>query len=229
MHLSIANYILPWQSIFVLRTTTSQSYRRYPLTRMLGNSGHVRLLRVLLLHGGALSSTRLAAQAGLTPQGVRNVLEDLGLQGAVQVLGSRRTRLFCARPEHPMTAAVASLFTDEREQWESFLSSLRDVLSKQSDVVGAWLYGSVARGEDKPESDVDIAVLLQSGQQSEHVQDELSALERQLNARFSIITLKRGELGKVNPSWWKSLIAEALVLKGRRPEEEWQAKKVARA
>lgn len=196
---------------------------------MLGDSGHVRLLRVLLLHGGALSSTQLAGQAALTPQGVRNVLEDLGLQGAVQVLGSGRTRLFRARPEHPMTAAVASLFTAERAQWESFLSALREVLAKQPDVVGAWLYGSVARGEDEPESDVDIAVLLESGQQAEHVRDEFSALERQVNASFSVITLKRRELAEVNPSWWKSLVAEAVVLKGRRPEEELRAKKAWRA
>lgn len=209
-------------------TAASQSYRRYPLTRMLGDSGHVRLLRVLLLHGGALSSTQLAAQAGLTPQGARNVLEDLGLQGAVEVLGSGRTRLFRVRPEHPMTAAVASLFAAERAQWEGFLSSLREALAKQRDVVGAWLYGSVARGQDRPESDVDIAVLLESGQ-VEHVRDEFSALERRLNASFSIITLKRRELSKVNPSWWKSLVAEALVLKGRRPEEELHAKKVGRA
>jgi len=127
-----------------------------------------------------------------------------------------------------MTAAVASLFTAELAQWESFLSSLREVLAKQPDVLDAWLYGSVARGEDKPESDVDIAVLLESGLPSEHVRDELAALERQLNASFSIITLKRRELAKVDPSWWKSLVAEALVLKGRRPEEEWHAKKVRR-
>lgn len=210
-------------------TAAPQSYRRYPLTRMLGDSGHVRLLRVLLLHGGALSSTQLAAQARLTPQGARNVLEDLGLQGAVQVLGSGRTRLFRARLDHPMTAAVASLFTAERAQWESFLTSLREVLAKQPDVVGAWLYGSVARGEDKPESDVDIAVLLESGRQSEDVRDELSALERQLNASFSIITLKRRELAKVNLSWWRSLVGEALVLKGQRPEEEMRLQKVGRA
>lgn len=196
---------------------------------MLGDSGHVRLLRVLLLHGGALSSTQLAAQAGLTPQGVRNVLEDLGLQGAVQVLGSGRTRLFRVRPEHPMTGAVASLFTAERAQWESFLTSLREVLVKQSDVVGAWLYGSVARGEDGPESDVDIAVLLERDRQSEHIRDEFSMLEQQLNASFSIITLKRRELAKVNRSWWRSLVAEAFVLKGRRPEEELRPKKGARA
>lgn len=210
-------------------TAAPQSYRRYPLTRMLGDSGHVRLLRVLVLHGGALSSTQLAAQARLTPQGVRNILEDLGLQGAVQVLGSGRTRLFRARLDHPMTAAVASLFTAERAQWESFLTSLREVLAKQPDVVGAWLYGSVARGEDKPESDVDIAVLLESGRQSEDVRDELSALERQLNTGFSIITLKRRELAKVNLSWWRSLVGEALVLKGRRPEEELRPQKVGRA
>jgi len=128
-----------------------------------------------------------------------------------------------------MTAAVASLFTAERAQWESFLTSLREVLAKQPDVVGAWLYGSVARGDDKPESDVDIAVLLERGRQSEHVQDDFSALERQLNASFSIITLKRQELAKVDLSWWRSLVAEALVLKGRRPEEELHAKKVGRA
>jgi predicted nucleotidyltransferase len=37
----------------------------------------------------------------------------------------------------------------------------RSVLEEQADVVCAWLYGSRARGTARPDSDVDIAVLLE--------------------------------------------------------------------
>lgn len=196
-----------------------QSYRRYPLTWMLGNTGHVRLLRALVGHGAPRSSVQLAADAGLTPQGARRVLEELAVQRAVEILGSGRARLFGPRTSHAAVIALTQAFDAERSQWVQFLESLRQTVAVLPGVLDAWLYGSVARGDDRPESDVDVALLAASTDVDAIVRERLSELERPLDARFSIITLVREDLSSVQTSWWREVSRDAIVLKGRRPED----------
>lgn len=43
---------------------------------------------------------------------------------------------------------------------DDLLRALSAVLATEPDLVAAWLYGSRARGEERPGSDVDVAVLL---------------------------------------------------------------------
>jgi len=71
------------------------------------------------------------------------------------------------------------------------LLSLREYLASQPDVVAAYVFGSVAQGRARPQSDVDIAVLLTADL------DEEAAL-----------TVGCGWVGRwsaslaVRPTWW---------------------------
>jgi predicted nucleotidyltransferase len=42
-------------------------------------------------------------------------------------------------------------------------NALKGVLAKEKRVKEAWLFGSVARGEEKPASDIDVALLVEKG------------------------------------------------------------------
>jgi len=75
---------------------------RCPLTWLPASGGHVRVLRALLLHGGAQSAAQLAADCAMSARGVRNTLDALFARGVVQVLGPASARLFAPAMDQPL-------------------------------------------------------------------------------------------------------------------------------
>lgn len=199
-----------------------QSHLRYPLTSILGSVGSVRVLRALVADRVPQSAPALAAAAGLTPQGVRLVLDALARQELVIVHGSGRTQLHALNPSHPFANALVALFVEEQRRWETMLESIRDVLVKHgAGVSAAWLYGSVARGEDSPDSDIDIAILARSHAVADRVREDLVPLEDAEKMRISLTALTSKELLALpeHDAWWVNVVREGRVLKGAAPDQ----------
>ncbi len=203
-----------------MRTASGkQSHLRYPLTRLLGSPGNVRVLRVLA--DGLLSSaTQIASAAGLTPQGTRLVLDVLTAQSVVTIKGSARTQLFELAAAHPYRPAILELFKAESAGWENVVLRLRDQLNQQPGVKAAWLYGSVARGEDTPASDIDLALLVTSPKVGDKAREDLMSIEDKLKVRVSVTALTTQDLAALDEGniWWSDVVRDARVLKGVRPE-----------
>lgn len=200
----------------------TQSHLRHPLTGLLGSAGNVRVLRALAMDRAPQSAPQLAATAGLTPQGTRGVLNALVRQRLVKAHGSGRTLLYELNDEHPLASSLASLFQDEQSRWDGLLSSIRDVLERQGAAVSAaWLYGSVARGEDSPASDVDIALVVRSHAVADQVREALMPLEDAQQIRISLTALTAKELAVLpeNDPWWVDVVRDGRVLKGAAPDQ----------
>jgi predicted nucleotidyltransferase len=210
--------------ILIVRTpTTHQSYIRFPLSALLGDTGNVRILRALLTFDGPLSAVQIARQTGLTRQAVYVVLDRLVAQGAVRCLGTPRSRLYEAVAAQPLLVSLKPAFDREREHWKALLTALRDVLEAHVAVRSGWLYGSVARGEDTPESDLDLAVVLSGRGEEEKLRDELDAIGSQFGVALSLVALTQADLVEragQNGSWWAELEHDAQVLKGLSPAGE---------
>jgi predicted nucleotidyltransferase len=188
----------------------------------LGDTGHVRILRVLLLFGGALSIPQIAGETGLTRQAVRFVLDRLITRGAVHAIGTPRSRLYEVTLGDPLVAALQPLFSMERARWETLLSALRDVLSAHTEVRSAWLYGSVARGEDTPTSDLDVTVVVTDNSSEGGLRDDLDGLETRFGIDVSLIVLTSKDIrghGRHDP-WWAGLERDAQILVGLSPADE---------
>jgi len=198
-----------------------QSHLRYPLTRLFGSPGNVRVLRVLA-DGLASSATQIAAEAGLTPQGTRLVLDVLAAQGIVAVQGSARTQLFELATVHPFRQPLLALFQAERAAWEDLVARLRERFKKHAGVQAAWLYGSVARGEDTLASDVDVALLVSSPDVSDQVREDLMPIEDALHVHVSVTALTPQDLAalRADDPWWADVVRDARVLKGGSPAAE---------
>lgn len=193
-----------------------QSHRRFPLTRLLGDSGNLRILRALLEYEAPQSSAQLVRATGMTLPGVLKVLGNLIAQGAVEVHGSGRSRVFSAI-KIPQVEYLKVAFMHERTAWEQFLEVLRATFAKRGDVQAAWMYGSVARGDDGPDSDVDLAVLVKSEAAADRVRDCLHQLEQSLRAHFSVVALTPKNLRTVDATLWAAIVREGRTLKGPEP------------
>jgi predicted nucleotidyltransferase len=208
----------------IVRNSAVQSHLRFPLTRLLGSSGHVRVLRALMVYGAPLSAAQLAADSGLTTRGTRLVLDSLVSQGMISVLGQPRSQVFSVAAQHPLAAALKTLFEEERTRWEALQGALREGLAAQKDVRSAWLYGSVARGEDEPRSDVDIALVVnrEGLDVTDSVREAIQVLGDRLQVHFSTVVLTPADVANLpqDDHWWAEMTQDAKVLKGIGPRQE---------
>ena len=207
-----------------MRTASGlQSHLRYPLTRLFGSPGNVRVLRALSDEVAA-SATQIASSAGLTPQGARLVLDVLGALGIVTVKGSARTQLFELAAVHPFRRPILELFQTERAIWEDLVARLRERLKKRAGVQAAWLYGSVARAEDTPASDIDVALLVSAPDVGDKVREDLMPIEDELGVHVSVTALTARDLAalKAGDKWWSDVVRDSRVLKGVPPEVAMQ-------
>jgi hypothetical protein len=120
--------------------TTAQDPLRTPLNALLGAEGAVRVLRVLAAAHSPMGRTSVAERAALNPSGVRRILDQLALQGMVEVAGSGRNQVVSLRDAHPLADAVRALFGEERRLFDEFLATLRAALHEKSvDARAVWI------------------------------------------------------------------------------------------
>ncbi len=199
----------------------AQSHVRHPLTAIFGSAGNVRVLRALVADRSPQSAPHLARSAGLSPQGVRLILETLARQQVVKVHGTGRAQLYVLNESHPFASALVTLFEEEQQRWERLLSTIRETLGKRGTAVrAAWLYGSVARAEDTARSDLDIALLVASSKVADQVREDLMPLEDEQQLRISLTALTPEELAALpdDDRWWSDVVRDARILKGSAPE-----------
>lgn len=201
-----------------------QGALRYPLTAILGSGATVRTLRELIRHGGELSAPSLVKRTGLAKASVRQALGIFEAMKVVDVIGSGRVRLFRVRREHPLATALDTLFREEEKRFEAVLKAVHMAAGRCDGVMAAWLYGSVARGQDRETSDVDIAVVGEpkSLQRIEETMREtLREAEDQLAFTASVVTVDTNDvlrLNAANDRWWTDLARDALQIVGDSPE-----------
>lgn len=205
-----------------MQPLATQSHLRFPLTRLLANGGAVRVLRAICLFGGPLSVSQLAQETGMTPQGIRLTLDALVGQQIITVLGQGRTNLYEMDKRHPMAPALKALFADEKTLWENLMRDLRAKVGKIKNLEAAWYYGSVARGEDVPSSDLDIAIVVTGNPEAaaDTLRETLQETERAYAITCSVIGIALDDVAGMarDNAWWQEMARDAKVIKGLPPD-----------
>lgn len=210
------------RTIAAMQPLSAQSHVRFPLSRLLANGGAVRVLRALCLYGGPLGTSQIAQETGMTPQGTRLALETLlGLQ-IVTAIGQGRANLYEFDLRYPLAGALKSLFIAEKENWEGLLQALRSIVGKFKAVVAAWYYGSVARGEDLPRSDFDLAVVVDGNVEAtvDALREVLHELEASRAITCSVVGVALADvagMARAN-AWWQDMARDAKTIKGVPPD-----------
>ncbi|MFP3948713.1 MAG: hypothetical protein ACLFWG_08275 [Longimicrobiales bacterium] len=201
------------------------SYLRHPTSTLLATPGSVRVLRELLEADTPLAVRVLAERTGLSAQAVRNTLAALGTGGMVEELGEGRSRLYRADVSHPLYLPLGSLFRAEAERFETIVDGLADAVRNLTPApLGAWIYGSVARGEDSPEEDLELA-LVSADEDVEtpvtRLREMIGPLQDVQRIWVSIVGLSPSDVRRLagTDRWWRSATAPHLRLFGKSPLE----------
>jgi predicted nucleotidyltransferase len=197
-----------------------QSFFRYPLDRVFESPANVRVLRALVRHGGEMTTRMVMNQTGLTRVSVLAAIGRLADAGAVEVIGSERQRLNRFNQNSPLSDAVRDLFAAESARYTDAIRSIRDA-SERLGAAAVWIFGSVARGEDRPDSDIDIAVATPPHIDvaiEEALRDALRRLEK---VRSSVVVVDPpliSRLDREQDPWWVALKRDAITVMGIAPE-----------
>jgi predicted nucleotidyltransferase len=204
---------------------SSSSFHR-PLDAMLGTVANVRVLRTLTEHGGALAATTIATRARVARQSAWNAIARLSELGIVETFGEPHGTLFRLNAAHPLSPSLRALFQSEAQRVERLFDAIRAAAKAMKPApIAVWLYGSVARGEDTPASDIDLAILSPTGHtgtQEMALTDALYPFMGELTSRMSIIGMTRADIRRMKRGRdriWKEIERDAVPILGPAPTE----------
>jgi DNA-binding transcriptional ArsR family regulator len=167
-----------------------------PLNDVFATGSHVRVLRALveLPDGLTVSGRDIARRAGVSQPTAAEVLRALEDQGLLIVGRRPRAAYYRLNPEHVLAPVLTEIFGRERQVRADLERRVADALAGLPDVEAAYLFGSAARGDMRPSSDIDVAI------KSRHEVPEeipvLDALYRRYGNRVNVVRLRqRGAAG----------------------------------
>ncbi len=204
---------------------TPKSHFHNPVDALLGSASEVRVLRILARHGGTLSASHLVNQTRLTRSNVHKALQSLTAGRVVEALGTGRSVLYQIAPQHPLVPALTAIFEAEAGRVNRVFEAIHRAADGHAPfVLGAWLYGSVARGEDTIKSDLDVAIVVDeepADRITKAIREDLEPMETDEGVTVSVLGLSPSEflrLPSINLQFWTSLREDAVSLLGRSPD-----------
>lgn len=197
----------------------------YTVENLLGTRSRIAVLRVL--HGVSvpLNASQIAARIGRTHPAVTAVLTDFASMGIVQQTpAGRATVHWLNRSSVYVENLLEPLFQAERDLPESLIDDLawafRDV------AISVVLFGSYARGEQTPESDVDVALVAKSSATKSALEttaaDHAIEFRDRFGASLSFLVYALDEaaaLSRTSPELAESISRDGIVISGLSPWE----------
>lgn len=149
---------------------------REPLDEILGSRAKVRILRALwATDGEALSGREIARRVGLSHTGVLRALAELETEDVVWPSSDPTgTRYRLNRTHEFVRDGLRPLFAMEASLEDRLVGYVREAVP---DAISIVMFGSVARGDDAPTSDVDVLVVVPDGVDPHDAADRVHAME----------------------------------------------------
>lgn len=162
----------------------------HPLDNILGSRAKVRVCRLLWATHEALSAREMGRRTGTAKRSVDLALVDLIHLGVVVREGSSPLSPYRINRMHALVElALGPLFQGEDRMLEEMFKTLRTIVISEA-VLGksglAWagVFGSMARGDQTIESDLDLAVIVDDQTATPRVHDALSDHTETFASRF---------------------------------------------
>jgi predicted nucleotidyltransferase len=158
------------------------------LDAVLGTTTKVRILRTLLPLTSPVSGTEARRLARVrSVKAMWASLDELTELGILERGQTRGTHLYQINRKHHLVEPLAALFDAEASRAGKVRTALRSALEDAGlaeSVRSAVVYGSNARGDAGPRSDLDVLVVTRSEADVRPVQDVLMEAGRAIEARF---------------------------------------------
>jgi predicted nucleotidyltransferase len=157
-----------------------------PFDNLLASGSHIRVWRALvhLPEGFEASAREIARRAGISHPTSARVLSSLVLSGAVTLRRRGNADSYRLNGEWVFVQQLRALFDAESQLRETLFAELGFEIKRSAPHVrAAYVFGSAARRDSVPESDLDLAVLC-SAKDEDVVWDEIAQVSAAVRRRF---------------------------------------------
>lgn len=160
-------------------------YLRRPLDLLFGAPSHVAVLRAVAERAHGATGAEIARAAGMTNQTALDALGRLEDVGAVSRLPMGRGYLFRLNREHGLVKrGILPLLREEADFGERLRAMLKEAFGKI--VLSGVIYGSTGRGEERPESDLDVCLIVGRERDKERVLQKAGETSEALRNEFGV-------------------------------------------
>jgi predicted nucleotidyltransferase len=196
-----------------------------PLDDLLGTRTKVRLLRALVPLERPLSGREAARLAGVSRIALK-ALEELAAAGILNQDEATAQHLFTFNRRHHLARVIEQLFDAERRFAATVFDRLGEAVEAAEAVESAMVFGSSARGEAGPGSDLDLLVVVRGQEAREGVHAALMELAPGFSSDFGVrlspvvLTLEQfRQQGEENDPFIASVRRDARHVVGRTVQE----------
>lgn len=171
-------------SVILDNMRKKQSLLSSPLNWVFSAPSHLPLLRALKDSAEGMSGRAAARAAGINHQACKQALDRLEAIGLVIRQGSGHTQLLRLNFGNALVQnALLPLFRAEKDFRAQLRSAITRGLGKEART--ATIFGSAARKEDRPGSDIDLLLVAEPGRKTE-LADKAAEFGRNFTKRYGI-------------------------------------------
>ncbi len=179
------------------------------LAKLFGSDARVKVLSLFMLNAGNEYYLReIAQKTSLAIRSVQRTVKDLTEIGILQREKRGNSVYFRLRDDVPILSELKTIFL----KTVGLGALLRQMLAEQKGIEIAFIYGSVAKGEEKALSDIDVAII--GDLSSRQLTSELVKLERELGREINATVFTPTEWrsrGKKRDHFVRTLIQEPKI------------------
>lgn len=188
------------------------------LDQVLGNKGSISVLRTLVGHKGRVFTIRrLAEDAGISHTEAAATVEDLEKLGIVQIQPvGKAHQISLNKKSYVLNKIIEPIFKVEQNSLQEVISILKkNLISKK--IISAVIFGSVTRGEEKEDSDIDLLIISNDYDQAiEIVSKIIEEISLTFHTKVSHMIFSEKQLrSKRNSDLINSIIKDHILIVGK--------------
>jgi len=189
-----------------------------PVDDIFSSKLKVRILRLLFLTRGLYTGREVARLAGYSPTHTIAALKELESIGVVNRRHAGNADLYSLNERSALVSgALSPIFTWEQDLFDHLAHHYLEALG--NDLLAIEVFGSVARGEESAQSDVDLLIVIRDSADKEKAEERVAQVSVEAASifgnHFSPITVTKKEMDKKKASKqgvWKELSEGAVTI-----------------
>ncbi len=154
-----------------------------PLDKIFGQKSKIKILRYLVNYKKEMGVREIADAVNLVPANASVVLKDLEKENILMKNKFGRSLVFSLNKNNFLVySLIIPLFEKERKIKKEFVEFISNRINFPYETI--ILFGSIAKGTERPDSDIDIAIIIKNKKKVQKIEEEILNINAEISKNF---------------------------------------------